>query len=105
MFNLDEGQRTAAVSCLSDLKQRAIAHRDRRREDIARLEYRIEHKTATDVPLDDLKKQLSELYGPIDDMFKELQTRLDQIPTVLQREAVAKRQQPIESETIAAPKP
>jgi len=105
MFNLDEGQRTTALSCLSELKQRAIAHRDRRREDIARLEYRIEHNAADDAPLDELKKQLNELYGPIDDMFKELQSRLDQIPTAEQRTAVAKRQQAIESEPIAAPKP
>jgi hypothetical protein len=104
MFNLDEGQRIAALSCLSELKDRAVAHRDRRREDIARLEYRIERKTVTDVPLDDLKKQLSELYGPIDDMFKELQTRLDQIPTALQREAVRASQEPTGGETAPAPK-
>ena len=105
MFNLDEGQRTTALSCLSELKDRAIAHRDRRREDIARLEYRIEHKTATDVPLDDLKKQLSELYGPIDDMFKELQARLEKIPTAEQRAAVAPRQQPIANENAVSPEP
>lgn len=105
MFNLDEGQRTAALSCLCELKERAVAHRDRRREDIARLEYRIEHKTATDLPLDDLKKQLSELYGPIDDMFKELQTRLDQIPTALQREAVTAHQEPIKPADPAPPGP
>ena len=105
MFNLNEGQRTAALSCLSELKERAVAHRDRHREDIARLEYRIEHKTATDVPLDDLKKQLSEFYGPIDDMFKELQTRLDQIPTALQRTAVTTRQKLIEPANTAPPKP
>ena len=105
MFNLNEGQRTTAVSCLSELKQRAIAHRDRRREDIARLEFRIEHNAASDAPLDELKKQLSELYGPIDDMFKELQTRLELLPTAEQRAAIAKRQQPIESETIAPPEP
>ncbi len=105
MFNLDEGQRTTALSCLSELRERAIAHRDRRREDIARLEFRIEHNTAGDVPLDDLKKQLSELYGPIDDMFKELQARLDKLPTDQQRAAVTQRQDSIESETPAAPKP
>lgn len=87
MFNLDEGQRTSALSCLSELKERALAHRDRRREDIARLEYRIEHNTAGDASLDELKKQLSELYGPIDDMFKELQSRLNNLPTNQQRVA------------------
>jgi len=105
MFNLDEGQRTAALSCLSELKERAVAHRDRRREDIARLEYRIEHKTATDVPLDDLKKQLNELYGPIDDMFRELQARLEQIPTAEQRAAITARQESIEPANPAPPEP
>lgn len=104
MFNLDEGQRTTALSCLSELKERAIAHRDRRHEDIARLEYRIEHNAAA-APLDNLQKQLSELYGPIDDMFKELRTRLDQIPTARQRAAVTTRQVPIEPPNTAAPKP
>lgn len=87
MFNLNEGQRTTALSCLSELKERALAHRDRHRQDIARLEYRIEHNTASDAPLDELKKQLNELYGPIDDMFKELQNRLDKVPTAQQRAA------------------
>jgi len=105
MFNLDEGQRTTALSCLSELKERAIAHRDRRREDIARLEYRIEHNAANDAPLDELKKQLNELYGPIDDMFKELQTRLDKVPTVEQRAAVTAHQGPIEPANTAPPEP
>lgn len=103
-FDLDEGQRATALSCLSELKERALAHRDRRREDIARLEYRIEHNTAGETRLDELSKQLSELYGPIDDMFEELQTRLDKVPTARQRAAAAKKQQPVEVETTAAPK-
>jgi hypothetical protein len=104
LFHLDEGQRTAALSCLSELRERAIAHRERRREEIARLEYRIQNNTATsDAPLDDLKKQLRELYGPIDDMFKELQARLEQIPTADQRAAAAERKQSLEGQDIATP--
>ncbi len=104
LFHLDEGQRTAALSCLSELRERAIAHRERRREEIARLEYRIQNNTATpDAPLDELKKQLSELYGPIDDIFKELQTRLEQIPTADQRAAAAERKQSLEGQDIATP--
>ncbi len=87
MFNLNEGQRTTALSCLSELKERALAHRDRRREEIARLEYRIEHNTAGEASLDELKMQLSELYGPVDDMFRELQSRLEKLPTDQQRAA------------------
>jgi hypothetical protein len=105
MYNLDEGQRTTALSCLSELKERAITHRDRRREDIARLEYRIEHNAADDAPLDELKKQLSELYGPIDDMFKELQTRLEMLPTAKQRAVTMTHPVPTEIQPNAAPKP
>lgn len=85
MFRLDDGQRTAALSCLAELKERAFAHRDRRREDIAELERQIESFTGADAALEDLKKRLAELYGPIDEMFSELKSRLDGIPTTEQR--------------------
>ena len=52
-----------------------------------------------------MKKQLSELYGPIDDMFKELRLRLEQIPTVQQRAASAKRKPSPEPETHAPSEP
>ncbi len=82
---LDDGQRTAALSCLSELKERAAAHRDRRRPEIDELERRIRSNTGSDQELADIKQQLIELYGPIDEMFKELQGRLEQIPTAKQR--------------------
>jgi hypothetical protein len=90
MFHFDEGQRSAALSCLAELKERALAHRDRRREDITRLEHRLENHTGSSDKLADLKRQLTELYGPIDDMFQELKARLDQLPTGEQRASAAK---------------
>lgn len=90
IYSLDNGQRTTALSILSELKQRAIAHRDRHRDDIAKLEERIQSFTGTEEELADLKKQLTELYGPIDEMFNELKRRIEQIPTTEQLAAVAK---------------
>jgi hypothetical protein len=88
IYHLDEGQRTATLSVLAELKERAIAHRDLRRDDIARLEHRIATFTGSEEELGELKKQLTELYGPIDDMFAELKRRIEQIPTAQQRESV-----------------
>lgn len=89
IYKLDEGQRTAVLSVLSELKERALAHRDRHRDDIVRLERRIGTFTGAEEDLADLKKQLTELYGPIDDMFKELRRRAEPIPTAEQRAAIA----------------
>jgi len=89
IYKLDEGQRSAVLSVLSELKERAVAHRDRRRNDIAKLEHRIEVFTGSKEQLGDLKKQLTELYGPIDDMFQELKRRIELIPTARQLAAIA----------------
>jgi len=91
IYKLDEGQRTAVLSVLSELKGRALAHRDRHRNDIVRLERRIETFTGAEEDLADLKKQLTELYGPIDDLFKELRRRIEQIPTATQRAEAGKQ--------------
>ena len=89
VYQLDEGQRTATLSVLAELKERAIGHRDRRRDEIAKLEHHIETFTGSEEELGELKKQLTELYGPIDEMFQELKRRIEQIPTARQRETVA----------------
>ncbi len=99
-FRLDEGQRTAALSCLSELKERAIAHRDHRREDVAKLEQQIESFTGSPSTLEELKKQLAELYGPIDEMFKELKSRLEVIPTTQQR---AEAQADTDKQSLSVP--
>lgn len=84
-YDLDEGQRTAALSCLQEMKERATAHRERRREDILELEKRIRANSGVPEELERIKKLLVELYGPVDEMFKELQKRMEAIPTALQR--------------------
>ena len=85
LYGLDDGQRSAVLSCLAELKQRALAHRDRRRTDIAKLERRVELFSGGDDDLPDLERRLMELYGPIDEMFNELKRRIEQVPTARQQ--------------------
>lgn len=91
LYQLDEGQRDAVLSVLNEMKERALAHRERHREDIERLEERIGSFSGSDEELEALKKELTELYGPIDDMFNELKERIEQIPTASQRAMVARQ--------------
>jgi len=88
LYKLDEGQQTAVLSIVSELKNRAIAHRDRHRDEIAELEKRIAGFSGSEQDLADLKTKLTQLYGPIDEMFSELKRRIEQIPTTEQRAAV-----------------
>jgi hypothetical protein len=90
-YDLDEGQRTTAASFLSEMKDRALAHRDRRKEDILRLEVKITGHSGTKEELEVVKQELVELYGPIDALFAELKERLDRLPTPAQREAATSR--------------
>jgi len=84
-YKLDDGQKTTALSCLSELKDRADAHRNSRKEEISKLEERIQDPSKSPEELADIKKQLTELYGPIDEMFQELKRRLEAIPSAQQR--------------------
>jgi hypothetical protein len=101
IYRLDHGQRTTVFSVLSELKQRALAHRDRYRDDIAGLERLIEGFSGSDQELADLKEQLTRFYGPIDDMFRELKRRIESVPTAEQRAAVAAE----EEDQVATPSP
>ena len=89
-YALDDGQIGTARSLLSELKQRAIAHRDRNRDRIVKLEARIaQGKSSSDEQ--QVKEQIVELYGPVDEMFSELKSRLDQLPTSQQKARAAQR--------------
>ena len=70
------------------MQQRAVAHGDTRREDIAGLERRIADFNGSREELGALTRQLHEFYGPIDVMFGELKLRIEQIPTDAQRARV-----------------
>ena len=89
IYDLDEAQQDSARSCLKELKQRAISYRDGKRDRIAKLESRIERlsEDGNEEELAEIKKELTEIYGPIDDMFQELKSRLEAALTAQQREA------------------
>jgi hypothetical protein len=82
---LDESQQRTATSILREVKERARAHRDRHRLDIAKLERSIAAGREEDQ--DQVQAELERLYGPIDDLFTELQERLSRVPTDAQRRA------------------
>lgn len=94
-FGLDEGQRNAAFSFLKELKNRALAHRDRHREEIGDLERKIARFGGDDKELDELKAKLTALYGPIDEMFAELETRLEKLPTTEQRASATQEEKKV----------
>lgn len=79
-YSLDEGQKSTIQSILAEMKERATAHRDRHRTEIAELETRIQ-QGGGDGDREAIKQKLTELYGPIDDMFAELQRRMQAVPT------------------------
>ncbi|HNQ23194.1 MAG TPA: hypothetical protein PKK06_08885 [Phycisphaerae bacterium] len=83
LYGLDDTQQTTARSCLVELKERAVAHRDRNRDRIDQLEHRV---TSGEGDETEIKRQLEELYGPIDTMFTELKSRLEALLTSDQRE-------------------
>ena len=80
---LDDAQRTTAESILAELKSRARDHYHSRRVRIAVLEelIRFPKLETTDA---EIEAELIQLYGPIDEMFRELQRRLRLIPTEAQ---------------------
>jgi hypothetical protein len=88
IYELDEGQKSTARSCLKELRDRATAYRDRNIDRINKLEDRIARSDGSRDELKEIEKLLIEVYGPIDDMFKELQARLEGIPTSAQRAKV-----------------
>lgn len=109
-YQFDGGQRTAASSVLSEMSQRALSHRDSRRSEIQSLERQIENFSGGEEEMAELRRRLVNLYGPIDEMFKELQTRVGAIPTSDQRklvesEAVEKKATSEDKKTITKNKP
>jgi len=88
---LDSAQRDAVRSCLSELKERASAHRDRHREEIAQLERRIAASQGGTEEVEGIGRDVITLYGPVDEMFAELKRRIEPIPTSEQRDIAEKR--------------
>ncbi len=93
-FDLDETQRQIALGILKNLKDRAElyvgAHRDE-------LDKTIELLNSTAGNRKDLFELHSSLLKPIQDLFSELQTRLNGIPTENQRQKASNPQPPTAS--------
>lgn len=82
-YALDDTQKQAAYSIGRECKQRALAHRDRYRARLATLEKHV--GDATDYTAEQ-SAEFNAMYGPIDAVFAEMKTRLEQIPTTAQVE-------------------
>lgn len=92
LYQLDEGQRMTANTSLKEIKERAVKHRDRYKDQIDRLEEMIESNDGDKERLTVIEAKLVELYGPIDEMFDELKNLLGRIPTQQQQTRVAELQ-------------
>ncbi|RJP32732.1 MAG: hypothetical protein C4547_13530 [Phycisphaerales bacterium] len=92
-YKLDDPQTAAAHSILKELRERAIGHRDAHRQEIEDLERRIARHDGTPEELSELETRIADLYGPIDQLFEQLKSRLDGIPTQGQRDGVGRREQ------------
>ena len=91
LHGLDAGQRGTALSILKELRDRALAHRDRYRVEIEKLERRIEAEEGKQEDPSAIEEQLTALYGPIDKMFEDLKTRLDAVLTDAQKASASTR--------------
>ncbi len=88
-YALNDSQKDAARSILSEMKQRAITHRDRNREAIDALEVSIRQNSGSEKELAAIRENLVSLYGPIDNMFETLRRRIRAIPTKNQQQTVS----------------
>jgi hypothetical protein len=77
-YNFDEPQRTNAQSILQDLRRRATQYRMSRADQFARAETMKDQKARGDT--------LRTLSRPIDALFDELKARLENLPTIEQKQ-------------------
>ncbi len=83
-YELDEGQRKTAESILGEMQARARDHYHYHRVRIAAMEELIRYPKLQTTEAE-IRSELVQLYGPIDDMFAELERRLALIPTEAQK--------------------
>lgn len=83
-YELDEGQSTSAMAILEEMRARAVAYRDRRGPEIARLQAQL--RQARGEARSRLRAALQELERPIGTMFDEFRDRLDGLLRESQRE-------------------
>ena len=86
-YRLDSGQRGQARAVLKDCKERARRHRDAHREEYERLHGRIRQLRGSGADVEArgaANAELADLDAPISDLFEELKSRLEGIPTTAQ---------------------
>jgi hypothetical protein len=86
-YDLDEGQKTAALAILKELQQQAETYRASHSKDFTRLSRAL--RKAKGEAQTNLRIELTELERPLHHLFEELQTRLDSLLTESQRELTA----------------
>lgn len=79
-YSLNQGQKTTAYAILKDLQEQAQAYRGSRGDEIKRLEEQI-RKASSREERSAAQGELRETLGGIEDLFEELKTRLDRIPS------------------------
>ncbi len=87
-YELDRSQRNTADSILREMIARAVDHIHLHRDEVAKLERMIsgtDPQAARNADQDDVNAEIERLYGPIDQMFAELQQRIQLLPTAAQR--------------------
>ena len=92
-YRLDEAQSDAALSILRECKQRARDYRNSKEKEFLMVSQRLQEARQPGQSMDVRKKKLEvfeklekTLNQPILDLFEELKTRLDRIPTDAQKE-------------------
>jgi hypothetical protein len=86
-YGLDEGQKTAAMSILKETRSRAKAYERSHKKELGRLRKAV-RKAKGQVKSRRLA-ELAEVDAPLQEIYEELQTRLDNLLTVSQRELTA----------------
>lgn len=82
-YDLDEGQKTAAMAVLKEVRQRARAYHKTHRKDIDRL--RRSARKAKGQARTRISAELGELERPLHQLFEEFRSRLDEILDETQR--------------------
>ncbi len=95
-YGLDSAQREQARAILKDCKEQARRHRDTHHDEYVRLRGLIRRHRAAGGRAEDLSRvneELAELDAPLNDLFEELKSRLDKIPTSAQIQRNERAQQ------------
>ncbi len=82
-YSLNKAQKTSAYAILKDLQEQAQTYRSSRSEDIKRLEARV-RTGASPEERREAQAELRDVLRGIEELFEQLKTRLDSIPTAEQ---------------------